>query len=301
MFTKYWTLTLNNYTAEEIELFDNAVSKGDCVYTCYQREIGADTGTPHLQGYAVFKVRKRLPGVKKTFGRRIHAVLSNGSPSSNRTYCQKTETAVENSFKEFGEIPDDPTPGRRTDFETFKEAVKGGLRCKRQARTDFSELVAKYPRWCYDVLADQNEISLEEHPLREWQVELERMLAEEPNDRQVLFIVDEEGNKGKTWFAKRYVQNHSNAQYLEPSKKADMAYALQDDLRVLFLNITRTSDSKNHEYLYGFIESVKDGMVFSSKYDSRMKFYGNLHVVVMMNKPPDESLLSSDRYAYLYP
>lgn len=299
MFTKYWTLTLNNYTDEEVELFDNAVSKGHCVYVCYQKEVGVQ-GTPHLQGYAVFKVRKRLPAIKKTFGPRIHGVLSNGSPSANRAYCCKSDTAVPGSFKEYGEIPSDATPGKRSDLDAFVEAVKGGLRCKRKAREEFKEVVAKYPRWCYDILADQTEISVEDHPLLPWQIELNSMLAEEPNDRQVLFVVDHEGNKGKTWFAKHYCKNHVNAQYLEPSKKADMAYALQDNLRVLFLNISRTSDSKNQEYLYSFIESVKDGMVFSPKYESRMKYFSNVHVVVMMNTDPDVNLLSKDRYAYLY-
>jgi len=74
-----------------------------------------------------------------------------------------------------------------------------------------------------------------------------------------------------------------------------MAYALQDTLRVLFLNVTRSVDESQLNYLYSFLESVKDGMVFSPKYESRMKYYGKVHVVVMMNQWPNEALLSADR------
>ena len=66
--------------------------------------------------------------------------------------------------------------------------------------------------------------------------------------------------------------------------------------KVLFLNITRTTESSSQDYLYSFIESVKDGLVFSPKYESRMKYYARVPVVVMMNQEPNTSLLSIDRY-----
>jgi len=293
--SRYWSITLNNYTEDEVNTFQQIYQTGKVDYICFQKENG-ETGTPHLQAYAVFPKRIRLTGVKKLLGRRIHAVRSNGSPSSNRAYCSKEETAEANTFEEFGTLPSDTTSGARTDFETFRLAVEEGLRCKKKARTDFPDLVAKYPRWCYDIIADQKDVSVEEHQLYEWQNDLKATLEAPPNDREVIFIVDTEGNTGKTWFAKHYTKTHSDAQFMEPSKKADMAYALQDSLRVLFINVTRTSESNNLDYLYSFVESVKDGMVFSPKYESRMKYYDKVHVVIMMNMEPNMSLLSADRY-----
>ena len=108
--------------------------------------------------------------------------------------------------------------------------------------------------------------------------------------------MDEKGNQGKTWFAKDYCKRNVDAQYMEPAKKADMAYALQDDLRVLFINVTRSACGEKGDYIYSFIESVKDGMVFSPKYESRTKFLGKVHVVMMMNEYPNMQLLSEDRY-----
>lgn len=295
--SRFWTLTLFEYTQDDKDVWSKLVAKGQATYCCFQEEVCPSSNKRHLQGYIVFQKRIRLGGVKKQLGSRtVHAVRSNGTPSQNREYCSKKESAVEGSFKEFGERPPDPARGKRTDFEVFKQAVADGLRCKRKAREEFPDLTAKYPRWCYDYIADQKDILVEEHAPREWQLDLQSLLSEEPDDRIVFFIVDESGNQGKTWFAKSYCKEYSDAQYLEPSKKADMAYALQDELRVLFINITRSTSGEKADYLYSFIEAVKDGMVFSPKYESRTKYYGNVHVVVMMNEKPNMSLLSQDRY-----
>jgi len=290
--TRFWTLTCNNYTDEIVKQWDSIVSQGKADYLCYQQEVAPTTGTKHLQGYIVLPKKIRLSGVKKLLGP-VHALRANGSPSANRAYCSKEEGE---NFKEFGQIPEDPKRGQRTEFEAFKVAVEEGLSCKRKARTDFPDLVAKYPRWCYDILADKKDLSVEEHELREWQADLAEKLSNAPDDRKVVFVVDPTGNTGKTWFAKHYCKHNDDAQFMEPSKKADMAYALQDSLRVLFINVTRTSDSNNLDYLYSFVESVKDGMVFSPKYESRMKYYEKVHVVIMMNMEPNMDLLSADRY-----
>lgn len=295
---KYWTITLNNYEDSDLAQWRNVVAEGKASYICWQKEVAPSTGTPHLQAYVSFPTNKRLNAVKRVLGERIHAVRSNGTPSSNRAYCSKTDRGgQEGTFEEYGQIPKDPKRGTRTDFDDFQEAVNSGLRCKRKARSDFPELVAKYPRWCYDILADQKDLCVDEHSeLYEWQKELDAQLSQPADDRKVTFVVDKEGGQGKTWFAKQYCKKHADAQFMEPSKKADMAYALQDELRVLFLNVTRTSDSNNQDYLYAFVESVKDGMVFSPKYESRMKYYDKVHVVVMMNQDPNMELLSGDRY-----
>lgn len=298
---KYWCLTLNNYEEENIRQWRSAVEDPSLSYICWQQEVAPTTGTPHLQGYVAFKSNKRLSALKKLLGGGLHAVRANGTPSQNRSYCSKEDaSSVEGSFEEFGQIPEDPRRGARSDFQGFQEAVKEGLNCKRKAREQFPELVAKYPRWCYDTLADQKDLCVEEHTLHQWQSDLAETLQGPADDRKVIFVVDKDGGKGKTWFAKHYTKWHENAQFMEPAKKADMAYALQDDLKVLFLNVTRTTEEKNHDYLYSFVESVKDGMVFSPKYESRMKYYDKVHVVVMTNSEPNYDLLSSDRYDVIY-
>jgi len=138
---------------------------------------------------------------------------------------------------------------------------------------------------------------LANHPLYDWQATLSETLKGEPDDRKIIFVVDTKGNSGKTWFAKYFCSLFPDTtQYMESAKKADMAYALNPAIKTLFVNITRT---QNEFFNYSFIESVKDGMVFSTKYESGLKRLGNVHVVVLMNQEPDMNALSQDRYAFV--
>lgn len=85
---------------------------------------------------------------------------------------------------------------------------------------------------------------------------------------------------------------------MRPGKHADMTYMLPPTLRVLFLDCTR----KQVEYMpYTFLEELKDGYVSCTKYESCVKKYPKLHVVVLMNQDPDVTALSEDRYSYIYP
>lgn len=277
-----WCFTLNNYTEEE-EAVVNALYPKDANYLVYGKEMG-ESETPHLQGYLHTVKKNRLSAMKKLIPR-AHWEQMRGTSEQASDYCKK-----DGDFKEFGTRTNER---QRTDLEAAKHAVKEGYSMKRM-REEHSEIVAKYPRFITDYARDQIPVpAIAPHPLRYWQQELNRDLNQEPEDRKIIFLVDFEGNKGKTWFSKYYCNLHENAQILESGKKVDMAHALRQDVRVLFINCTRQSV----EYLqYGFLEGIKDGMVFSSKYESGMKFLGPCHVVVCMNMMPDMTALSKDRY-----
>jgi len=47
---------------------------------------------------------------------------------------------------------------------------------------------------------------------------------------------------------------------------------------------------------YGAIEQVKNGLVFSGKYESSMLIFNPPHVVIFANDTPDESMYSNDRW-----
>lgn len=78
-------------------------------------------------------------------------------------------------------------------------------------------------------------------------------------------------------------------------KYADMAYMYPLKCNVLIMDIPRQKlDSV--DYIYSFLESVKDGRLFSPKYESYTKRFPSLHVIVMMNRESDMEALSADRY-----
>lgn len=75
----------------------------------------------------------------------------------------------------------------------------------------------------------------------------------------------------------------------------DMAYNLRDDqsISVLFIDIARSEN----RIPYAFTEGCKDGTVPCGKYDfGSLQFQKHVHVVVLMNRYPDMTALSEDRY-----
>lgn len=79
-----WTFTLNNYTKEEEKKFTTwTVDK-----YFYGYEIAPTTGTPHLQGFMIFKNPRTANGIKKMFPR-IHLEVMNSTIMANLIYCTK--------------------------------------------------------------------------------------------------------------------------------------------------------------------------------------------------------------------
>jgi len=88
-----WCYTLNNYTEEE----EQALNSCDSAYHIVGKEIG-ENGTPHLQGYFVFKTMKRLAALKK-ISDRAHWELAKGTTEQNVVYCSKDLNFVETGSK----------------------------------------------------------------------------------------------------------------------------------------------------------------------------------------------------------
>jgi len=280
---KHWCFTLNNYSQENVDRIIDNSSFFD--YIIFGKEVG-DSGTPHLQGFVSFPNRVRRSVCVEKIGQAHFTVARNVDNSIQ--YCKK-----DGDFVELGTRPS--APGTRNDLESFKLAVLGGCIDMKKLRQDFSEIVAKYPKFCYDYVQDHTPRKIvEAFPLRPWQAALYDSLKLAPDSRSIFFIVDHVGNAGKSWFGHYYTFMNDNAQVLLPGKKADMSYALDPSIRVLFVDAPR---SKQGEFLqYDFLEDVKNGFVFCSKYESRVKQLGPCHVVVFMNEDPDMNKLSKDRY-----
>lgn len=285
---KNWVFTLNNYTVEDVDRISGLVALPESIvqYLLFGKEVG-ENGTPHLQGLICFTKRQRLTQVKTALGGNPHVEpCRNVNASVN--YCRK-----ENDWVEFGVITGQ---GKRSDLEAFKEDVKAGMLSLKEVREAHSDVYAKYSRFCLEFIQDHYpKIEVPDYPLRPWQENLLERLDAEPDRRKIIFVVDVVGNSGKSWFAHWYASKKGErVQVMLPGKKADMAYNLLLGLRVVFLDAPR---SKQGEFIqYDFLEDLKNGFVFSPKYESRIKTYEPLHVVVNMNESPDPTKLSEDRY-----
>lgn len=98
-------------------------------YMCGQREACPTTGTHHWQCYFETKNRRALNSVIKHWRQTIplpislHIEVSRGSADQNKAYCSKTESAIADSFFEWGEPM---KQGERSDLAQYVDAVKQG-------------------------------------------------------------------------------------------------------------------------------------------------------------------------------
>lgn len=285
---KYWCFTLNNYTPADVDRLSAPIPQVD--YLIFGKEI-APSGTPHLQGTVCFQSRKRLSQLVTTIGRAHFTVTQLLSQSIE--YCKK-----DGDFTEVGTIPaaGEARKERPDILEEFKNSVKEGVTDLATLREMHSAVCAQYPRFVFEYISDcRPAIKVDSHPLRDWQAVLHGQLILAPDKREIYFIVDASGNQGKSWFARYYCDLHDNAQIIVPGKKADMAYVVREDAKVFFFDCPR---SKQGDFIqYDLLEELKNGYIFSPKYESRIKKLATPHVVVLMNEYPDMTKLSEDRYA----
>lgn len=285
---KNWCFTLNNYTPADVDKLSSPLDGVE--YLVFGKEVGT-SGTPHLQGTVCFRSRKRRSQVIAIIGQAHCTVTLFLAQSID--YCKK-----DGDFTEVGLAPH-TKKGERSDIEDFKASVKEGVRDIKELRELHSSVCARHARFVVDYVADNTpKVRVASFPLRDWQATLYSKLCLPPHDREIIFVVDLVGNKGKSWFARYYSdlhENSDNTQIIVPGKKADMAYTVKETTRVFFLDCPR---SKQGEFIqYDFLEELKNGYVFSPKYESVVKKLHTPHVVVLMNERPCMQKLSADRYS----
>ena len=140
--------------------------------------------------------------------------------------------------------------------------------------------------------------------LKPWQMELMKHI-DNPSDRKILWVQGEKCGEGKTWFQK-YVQSLLGRRRVVAgginihSNSASIAHALSKrplaTTDIFLFNIGKARN-REQEVNYSFIEDLKDGNVFASKYDSKelMIKVPNI-VMVFSNSTPDVEELARDRW-----
>lgn len=138
---------------------------------------------------------------------------------------------------------------------------------------------------------------LEGKELYPFQKDVLELIKGDPDDRKVYWFYDLAGCKGKTTLAKHICMNH-NALYVQ-GKASDIKFGVMDminkrgEIDIVIMGLPR---SYEQFVSYDAIESIKDGIFYSSKYESGMCMFNPPHVIILANFKPDAEKLSLDRW-----
>lgn len=129
-----------------------------------------------------------------------------------------------------------------------------------------------------------------------WQDELINIIKTEPDDRTVHWYWSQEGNLGKSAFAK-YLVAKMGATPAVSGKYADIINLIfkqnMDNCRCIVFDIPRNHGNK---VSYSAIESIKNGMIVNTKFETGFKLFNPPHIIVLCNQEPEIDKLSNDRW-----
>lgn len=295
---KNWCFTINNPTddeelwlcthGEEIALSETSVFS----YLVFGRETG-ENNTPHLQGYFRLRTKKRLATIKSLDGfERAHLEVARGTAKQASDYCKK-----DGDFDEYGSFK---STGNGSQFESLRAwvAAQDPAPTYRDVWEEFPTLAARYKSAVLDCIAlFGKRPELVDGPLRPWQEEVNGFLDHDPDDRKIIFVVDPDGNSGKSWLTRYWLTKRDSVQILSVGKRDDLCFSIDVECSLFVFDIPRGQ----LEFLqYNVLEKLKDRVVFSPKYVSRTKILKEIpHVIVFTNEQPDLTKMTEDRY-YIY-
>ncbi len=273
---------------------------GALQYACVGKEVAPTTGVHHLQGFiamqpTALRASDGLVGTWKKlfpFLARAHLETARGTDAQNKEYCSKTGDV----FLELG------TPKLTISLKDF-----AGLTWKDQMDAD-PEMAIKSRFQLDSILkrqrAEELQLMIQEQkrkkfsqPLRPWQQTLVDRLLTQP-DRHVFFVIDPTGNTGKSYLA-MWLQKTHNAFICRSGKDADIAFAFEghhtlNHATIAVFDMARCRDEQY--WPFHMMECMKDGQIFSAKYESKSFECLEQKIVVFANQEPDMSKLSHDRF-----
>lgn len=131
-----------------------------------------------------------------------------------------------------------------------------------------------------------------------WQQMILDIIETEPDERTIWWVHDGEGNSGKSFLTKYICCTYDVI--IGTGKKGDVFHQIckldQDDKeipKIIILDIPRDTDADDINY--GAIEQIKNGLIFSGKYEGGQVLFDEPHVIVFSNYLPKRGKWSDDR------
>lgn len=311
-------MTLNNYTQDDIDTLRGSIKSDSPIkYITFIKEIG-ESGTPHLQIYAQSSTKLSIKAWHEHLGPKIANIVPTLHQERAIKYCQGYEWNEEtkeytpkegsdlSSMEEYGTPP---SQGQRNDIlsvvqelkkRTFKQIVLD------EEMNEHATTIAKFSKHfqhlddiykterMYQGGKSQHLAYTQTLGARKpWEMVLDDIISKPADPRIIHWFYDEIGNTGKTVNAKTLMYEH-NAFYTTGGKAADIYHAYEGE-PIVVLNLPASIDPETHAYLYTVLESFKDGVLSSGKYNSKTKSFDIPHVIVFSNIAPDTTRVKRSR------
>lgn len=240
--------------------------KSNCKKACFQLEQG-DTGYRHWQGrFSLMKKRNKSPlmNLFTSLDMKVPNYLEQTTTQNQKEcfYVMKADTRINGPFK-FGE----------SNEEKMKE---------------------KYiPKQYRDI------------ELRPWQKQVIDSMSDF-NNRTINYIYDNKGNLGKSTVASIAALKYGGIK-LPPLNDFKEIMALLcnicfdrniRDPKIILLDLPRAMRKEHLFSMYSAIESIKDGMLYDTRYHYKEWWIDSPQIWVFSNKLPDLDYLSIDRWTF---
>nr|UOF82260.1 rep protein [Cressdnaviricota sp.] len=265
------------------------VESGEVKYAIFGVEICPTTGNEHLQSYVYYTNARTLNSVRKDFApNHVKARYKISNPVKASDYCKKDK-----NYQEFGVLPNDKR-GQVNEWGDITNDILAGM--------SLTDLTLKYPEAAfryssgiknmYELHRPKHKFSILEKfgKFNDVQSEIMEYVQGPTHDREIYWIYDPVGGVGKTDMANHLISNNGFLVFGN-AKTADVALAWNGE-NVIF----DYSRSQQDHINYGVIEDIKNGRIFSGKYQSCTKLYARPKVIVFANFLPDMEKMSADRW-----
>jgi len=267
-------------------------------------------------GYAEFTNQTTSASLRRWItSNGIDAVISDFESSSvylkDREMIIKARTDPQTRYKDpddlvggtswqIGKQPNVSKPGERTDFESIREVLREhgpeeGIRLvAEQFPGQFVRYASGITQLAQLVIPRTRESA--EFVLRPWQQALYKIVSGKPHPRHIFWVEDGLGNSGKSRLS-TYLCREMGAVELD-GRLQDAAFSYTGQKIVIF-DLARAVEPATLRDLYIVAEKLKNGQIYSSKYQSRLKVFDVPHVIFFSNSPPPVGVWSIDRLQHI--
>ena len=140
---------------------------------------------------------------------------------------------------------------------------------------------------------------LKEEDFFSWEQQINNYIKNEPDDREILWVWSNGGGVGKSTFCKYLIYTY-NAILCSKGAYSDMMNILynanMDTTNLVIFDLPRNNGNK---ISYSALESIKNGIICNTKYETGSKLFNPPHILVFANAPPDRLAMSADRFKEL--